>query len=94
MIIVLKRGTIRCSFQTRKKKDILHVSGDISLHIWLGNGIRVREWGGNGGVTGSHTGSSWVALETPHLRLAVGTVGANIWAPLGEDTRVLVRVRT
>lgn len=39
-------------------------------------------------------GASWVALETPHLRLAVDRVGTNIWAPLGEDTRVLVRVRT
>ena len=45
-------------------------------------------------VTGSHTGASWVALETSHLRLAVDTVGTNICAPLGEDTRVLVGVRT
>lgn len=43
MIIALKGGTIRCSFQTKKKKAILHVSGDISLLILLGNGIRVRD---------------------------------------------------
>lgn len=42
MITALTGGTIRCSFQT-KKKAILHVSGDISLHILLGNGIRVRD---------------------------------------------------
>lgn len=32
--------------------------------------------------------------ETPQLRLAVHMVGTNIQATLGEDTKVLVRVRT
>lgn len=35
-----------------------------------------------------------MALETSHLRLAVDTVVTNICAPQGEDTRVLVGVRT